>query len=67
MCRAHSVRRARIDLERRIANNFRRQSGRIFDGHDLIVIAMQDQSWHIDSLQILGEISFGKRFDGLST
>ena len=61
--RARSVRRARIDPERCITHNFRRQSGRVVDGHDLIVIVMQDQGRYVDLFEIFSEICLGKRLN----
>ena len=35
----------------------------IFDGNDLVVLTMHNQSWDIEFLEIFGEISLGKGLD----
>src|SRR2546430_14783893 len=50
--RAHTVRQARIDFQCGSFNNLRREKGRGADGHDLVVIAMEDERWHIELLQV---------------
>src|SRR5665811_683216 len=56
---------ARIDLQRRVLDEFRREYGRSRDRHDLIVIAVNDQRRHVELLQVLSEIRLGEGFDGI--
>src|SRR5450759_5002689 len=56
---------ARIDFQRRVLDEFRREQGRSRDRHDLIVIAVDDQSRHVELLQVLSEIRLGEGFDGI--
>src|SRR5665647_2274963 len=56
---------ARIDLQRRVLDEFRREHGRSRDRHDLIVIAVDDQRRHVQLLQVLSEIRLGEGFDGI--
>lgn len=44
-------------------NDFGRDQARYADRHDLIVIAVQDESWYIEPHQIFREISLGKGFN----
>ena len=46
-------------------NDFGRDQARYADRHDLIVIAVQDESWYIEPHQIFREISLGKGFNAL--
>src|SRR5262244_3966495 len=38
--------------------------GRVLDGNDLVVLAVQDQSRDIELLEVLGEIGLGEGLDG---
>jgi len=57
------MRRALVDLERRVLHEFGLERGRVGVGHDLIIIPRQDQGRHVEFLQVLGLIRFGKRLD----
>src|SRR2546430_2384378 len=61
--RAHAVRRALVDLQLRVLDQLGGEQGRGADGHDLVVVAVQDQRWHIELLEIFCEIRLGKRLD----
>ncbi len=61
--RAHAVRRALVDLQRRALDDLGREQRRGADRHDLIVVAVQDQRRHVELLQVLGEVGLGKRLD----
>src|SRR5439155_2488815 len=61
--RAHAMRRAFVDLERRILDDLGREHGRSADRHDLVVVAMKDQGGHVDFLEIFSKICLGKRLD----
>lgn len=63
MRRAQAVRCTLVDLERRVLDDLGREQGRIGDWHDLIVVAMQDQSRHVKFLEILCEVRLGECFD----
>src|ERR1700709_1528674 len=65
LSRTHAVWKARINLQCRPFNNLRGKQTRCNDGHDLIVVAVKDESRHIELLEILGEISFRKRLDAI--
>ena len=47
--RAHAVRRALVDLQRRVLDDLGREQGRGADRHDLVVVAVQDQRRHVES------------------
>src|SRR6266849_2680125 len=55
----------RIDFQRGSLNDLRRQHRRGTDGHDLVVIAVQNECWHVELLEIFGEIRLGKRLDAV--
>jgi hypothetical protein len=60
---AHAMCATLVDLQGRPLDQFRAQHGRVPDRHDLIVIAVQNQGWLVDSLQVLGLISLRKGLD----
>src|SRR5271166_5628378 len=64
--RAHPVGRARIDLQRRALDELRGEHGRGADRHDLVVVAMQDQSRYIKSLEVFREVCLGERLDAVN-
>ena len=35
------------------------------DGHDLIIVAMKDEGWHVELLQILGEVGLRESLDAV--
>src|SRR6267378_5453604 len=47
------------------SNDLRRQHRRGTYGHDLVVIAVQNERWHVELLEIFGEIRLGKRLDAV--
>ena len=55
---AEAVGAAGINLQRRIRHEFRRELRGCVDGYDLVVIAVNDERWHIELLQVLGEVCF---------
>src|SRR6266436_3272186 len=60
---AHAVRCALVNFERGVLDEFGRKQGRVTDWDDLVVVSMKNQRRHVESLQIFGEIGFGKRLD----
>lgn len=48
------------DVQRGSLNNFGRDQARYADRNDLIVITVQDKSWHIEPFEVFREISFRK-------
>jgi putative lipase involved disintegration of autophagic bodies len=38
-------------FRRGVLHNLRGQQSRCTDGHDLIIVAMKDEGWHIELLQ----------------
>src|SRR5439155_24342314 len=59
------VRQQVIDLQGAVLQKLRRQRGRVGDGYNLIVTAMQNERGHGDALQILGEVGFRERLDAV--
>ena len=57
------VRRTGIDFQYGLLDQLRRQQRQICDRNDLVVIAVKNQRWNVDLLEILGEIGFRKRLD----
>lgn len=55
--------RAGIDLQNSIFDELRRMKRRSTDWNDLVVVAVNDQCWHIYLLQIFSEIRLRERFD----
>src|SRR5215469_12986142 len=59
---AHAVGRAAVDLQHSALHQPNRQSRGIVDGHDLIVVPMQDQCRHIDLPEVVGLVRFRNHF-----
>ena len=55
---AKAMRRSGVDFERRSRDQIGRKHGRVGDGHDLVIVAVQDQGGHINLLKILGLVCF---------
>src|SRR6266849_9546028 len=60
---AQAVRCALVNFERGVLDKFGRKQGRVADWDNLVVVSMKNQRRHVESLQIFGEIGFGKRLD----
>src|SRR5437588_9521482 len=52
----HPVRKTWIDLQRGVLHNLRGHQSRRTDRHDLIVVAVKNESWHIELLQVFSKI-----------
>src|ERR1035437_4687288 len=63
--RAQAVRRAWIGFQRGPFDQLGREQGRGADRHDLVVVAMDDESGYVELLEILGEVRLGERFDAV--
>src|SRR5262245_2053539 len=61
--RREAVRRARIVYLLGALDQPGRFLCGVLDRDDLVVLAVQDQGWHVESLQVLGLVRFGKRLD----
>src|SRR5262249_42581849 len=55
---AHTMGSAFIDLKCRSLNQFGGQKGRVANCHDLVIVPVKNQGWHIECLEIFGLISF---------
>ncbi len=47
-----AVGRARIDLQGRVLDDLRGEQGRVTDWHDLVVVAVDDQGWNVELLEV---------------
>ena len=54
-----------VDFERAVLEQLRRQGRGVGDGHDLIIVAMQDEGRHRDAHQVLGEIGLREGLDAI--
>ena len=61
--RAHAVWCTGIDFQRGILDDLRGQCAGILEGHDLVIVAMQNQCGDIDLLEVFGIVHFGKFLD----
>src|ERR1700722_18225985 len=59
------MRETRIHLKRRILHKLCRLQGRGAYRHDLIVIAMKNESWHVELFEIFGEVRLGEGLDAV--
>src|SRR5258708_33920290 len=60
-----AVGRARIDLEGCALNNLRGEQGRVADRHDLVVVAVDDQSRNVELLEVFREVRLGEGLDAV--
>src|ERR1035441_2522093 len=60
-----AVRGPGINLQRGVLDEFGRGVSRGANRHDLVVVAMDDQSWHVELLEVLREVRLGKRLDAV--
>src|SRR5438270_2236415 len=63
--RWHAVRKTFVSLERAVLQQFCRERCRIRIRHNLIVVAVHHQNWHVDFLQIFSEVGLRKRDDAV--
>src|ERR1035437_6302443 len=63
--RAQAVRRAWIGFQRGPFDQLGREQGRGADRHDLVVVAVDDESGYVEPLEILGEVRLRERFDAV--
>src|ERR1019366_203481 len=54
-----------IDLQSRVFDEFLRGKSRGADRYDLVVIAVKDQCWHVEFLEVICEVRLGERLDAV--
>lgn len=54
--RAQAVREAWVHFQCRAFHNLRRHERGDADGHNLIVVAMHDERWYVEPLEIFSEV-----------
>src|ERR1019366_461480 len=54
-----------IDLQSRVLDEFRRGKRSGANRYDLIVIAVNDQRWHVEFLEVFGEVRLRECLDAL--
>ena len=59
------MRKAFVGFQGAVPQQLCRQRSRIGVRHDLVVIAVHDQDWHRDLLQIVGEVRLGEGDDAI--
>src|SRR3989440_9424943 len=62
---AEAVGRARIDLQGRVLDDLRGEKGRVTDGHDLVVITVDDQGRNVELLEVLRHVRLGEGLDAV--
>src|ERR1039457_6686374 len=62
---SEAVRGPGVDLQGRVLDDLRRQEGRGTDGHDLVVVAVDDQGRDVDLLEVFGEVGLGEGIDAV--
>ena len=60
-----TMRATRIDLQGPVLDEFGRSVSRGADRHDLVVVAVDDEGWHVELFQVLSEVRLGKRLDAV--
>src|SRR2546425_6773732 len=63
--RAQAVRRALVNLELRVLDQFGGKHGGSADRDDLIVVAVKDERWHVELLEAFGEICLREGLDAV--
>src|SRR6516164_6209509 len=61
----HAVRKAGVDLQRAVLEEFDRQQGSVLVGNDLVVVAVHYERGYVDALQILSEVGFREHLDAV--
>src|ERR1700692_3276996 len=61
----HSVRKARIHLQCGVLHTLRGHQTRCTDRHDLIIIPVKNEGWHIELFEVLSEIRLGEGLDAV--
>ncbi len=59
------MRRARINFQRRPFHQLGREQRRVANGHNLVVVAVNDQRRHVELLQIRCKVGFRKGLDAV--
>src|SRR5438270_10870060 len=59
------MRKSGVYLERRVLHNLRGDQSRRTDGHDLVIVAVKDDGWHIELLEVFSEIRLRKSLDAV--
>ena len=60
-----AVRTSWIDLQGGVFDELDRGASRGFDRHDLVIVAVDDEGWHVELLEVIGEVRLGKRLDAV--
>src|SRR5580704_5541762 len=63
--RRHAMRKARIDLQRRVLQYLRGHQTCCADRHNLIVVTMHDEYGDVDFLQVFGEVGLRERLNAI--
>src|ERR1035437_2066504 len=56
---------ASIDLQSRVFDEFGRGKSRGADRYDLVVVTVNDKRWHVEFLEVFGEVRLGERLDAV--
>lgn len=65
MGRAHAVGSAVVHFQFHVWDQLDRAQGGSFDGHDLVIAAMKEESWDIELFEIFSKICLGEGFDAV--
>jgi hypothetical protein len=65
VCRTHSMSEPRIDFQLCVSNNLGGLMGHGADRNNLVVIAVQDERWHIELREVFCEVRLGESFDAI--
>src|SRR3989442_9283270 len=55
-----AVRRPLVDLELCALDELRLEKSRVGDRHDLVVVALDDQSWNVELLEVISLVGLGE-------
>src|SRR4029077_4018609 len=57
--------KTRIHFERGALHNLRGHQSRRADRHDLVIVAMKNESWHVELLEVLSKIRLREGLDAV--
>src|SRR4051794_4463391 len=63
--RGNAMRRTLVDFQRRARDELGRERGGIGERHDLVVVAVDEEGRHVETLEVFGEVRLRERLDAV--
>jgi len=61
----HSMRETRVHLQRGIFHQLRGLQGSRANGHNLVIVAMLNERWYVEPLEVFREVRLGESLDAV--